>query len=253
MNWGDLQTYVIFLRYKRSGSALLQNLIDSHPNAVFPRAEEAFANFEDQTKDEILYKLWRQAKKYTHRDFYANGYRYPIEGTGYVNQRGVLVAGHKSSTRRFLEMDTDRFLAWRTKLGVPLSFVHLIRDPYKQIEARWQQKEWRRKNAPLHKLIDDLEPVLAANMQVRRDCNKGLGWYHKIYLEDLIQDPKKTMKNLGKFLKLPDSQDWLNRCSELVFDEDEVYGNVTWTQIERDRIERLIEKYPLFLGRYTRK
>jgi hypothetical protein len=250
MNWDDLQSYVIFLRYKRSGSALLQNLIDAHPNAIFPRAEEAYANFEKKDKEEILSGIWKHSKKFTHKDFYANGYRYPIEGTGRIEGHSPLVVGHKSSTRRFLEMDTDRFLAWRAKMGVPLSIVHLVRDPYKQIEARWQQKEWRRNNAPLHKLIDELEPVFEANMEVRRACNMGLGWYHQIYLEDLIQDPKKIMKNLVSFLKLPENKEHLERGAELVFEEDEVYANVTWTQLERERIERLIKKYPLFLRRY---
>ena len=99
MNWDDLKTYVVFLRYKRSGSALLQNLLDAHPNVVFPRAEEAYANFEGKEKEEILNGIWKHSKKFTHRDFYANGYRYPIEGTGQVNTYGAQVVENIFLTR----------------------------------------------------------------------------------------------------------------------------------------------------------
>jgi len=248
MKFDTVEAYVVYLRYKRSGSALLVNLLDAHPNVVFVRNEELFGTWErwkTEGPHRLFQHLYSNSRRYHRKPFSANGYSYPIRGVGEIEV--PMVIGHKSSTRRMKELSESpaRFRAFKEYVGVPLKFVHLVRSPYDQVNARWQQKEWRRKSAPVMPLIKHVEEQLRVNTTMRAYAES----YYQIHYEDLVADPKKEMRGLLSFLGVPVLDDHLENCVGLV----RVVPHAVmpeWREEERSFVQKMINDYPEFLGRY---
>lgn len=249
MNFDTLRYYVIFMRYKRSGSALLVNLIDAHPNAIFVRNEELYAKFDKWSEPEQLYDhLYASAKCYQNRTFSANGYRYPIEGVGTVTT--PLVIGHKSSTRRYIPVaeSSEKLEEFQKAVNLPLKFLHLVRSPWDQVNARWQQKEFRRISAPLDELIEHVAEQTAANHKMRAQA--GRTDYYQVHYEDLKAHPVTTMAAVCHFLGLPVISKHLEACGGLVNQTPEKKAT-TWTKESEAKVTALCDKYPEFYGRYA--
>ena len=248
VNFDTLRSYVIFMRYKRSGSALLVNLLDAHPNAIFVRDEELYGKFGRYAEPKDLFgHLYAGTKRYYKRPFSANGYKYPIEGVGVAVD--PLVIGHKSSTRRYLPMaeSSEKMAEFQAAVGLPLKFLHLVRSPFDQVNARWQQKEFRRIEAPLDELIQHVGEQTEGNAKMRAQATD----YYQVHYEDLKKSPASTMASVCRFLGLPINSKYLNNCAELVDSNTKEKIATTWTKESKDRVFALCDKYPEFYGRYT--
>lgn len=245
MNFDSLKHYVVYIRYKRSGSALLVNLLDAHPNVIFVRNEEMFAKYKRWDRERIFDHLYNQTKRYRNKPFSANGYKYPIEGVGEVDY--PLVIGHKSSTRNF-PYSIEDIHKFGEHVNLNLKYVHLVRNPYNMISARWQQKEFRRKNAPLDPIIDHLEEVVDKHYRIWLELNQDE--YHQLSLESLIDTPRRTMVDLCEFLEVVPWPHYVERCENLIFEKDDVRP-APWTDKDKDRIKRLVDKYWMFFEKYA--
>jgi LPS sulfotransferase NodH len=237
------------MRYKRSGSALLVNLLDAHPQAIFVRNEELYGKYQRwDAPEQIFDHIYNKAKRYRNRPFSANGYKYPIEGVGYAEN--PLVIGHKSSTRRYMPVahDVKELVKFHEAVGLQLKFLHLVRDPHEQINARWQQKEWRRKNAPLDDIIAHVREQTEANYQMW--IHVAEHEYHQIHYEDLVERPLVEMVHVCNFLGLPLLEDHLDNCRKLVRKVEEPVA-ATWTDQNREAVKQLIADYPEFYERYA--
>jgi hypothetical protein len=192
-NYDQLQSYVVFMRYKRSGSALLSVLLNAHPDIMFPRVELLYEKFHKfKTREDLFDHVAKASRRYTSKTFSANGYRYPIHGSG--TTRKPLVIGHKSATRTFLPLaEGTKLKEFGAKVEVPLKVIHLVRNPYNMIAARWMQKEWRRDNKPVGPIIDDIIKVAEANHKIW--CMNDGTWdrLYTVKLEELIATPRGTM------------------------------------------------------------
>ena len=247
MNFDTLRYYIIFMRYKRSGSALLVNLIDAHPNAIFVRNEELYAKTNKWDEPNGIYEhLYNSSKRYRNRPFSANGYKYPIEGVG----RAVdpVVIGHKSSTRHYLPIaeSSDKLAAFQKAVNLPLKFLHLVRSPYDQVNARWQQKEFRRIEAPLGGLIEHVAEQTEGNAKMRAQATA----YYQVHYEDLKGHPVAMMAAVCHFLGLPIISKHLMYCGDLVNQTPEKKAT-TWTKESKAAVKALCDKYPEFYGRYA--
>jgi hypothetical protein len=250
MNFDTLQNYVILMRYKRSGSALLTQILDAHPNCIFVRREELYASLDKwETPEKIYQHLYGWSIRRKGRPLSVNGYEYPIEGVGYAHD--PISIGHKSSTRRFLELVSDEqsLHDFQAAVNLPLKFLHLVRSPYDQVNARWQQKEFRRKNAPLDEIIAHVREQTEANWKMYQ-LSEGWGDYHQVHYEDLQNRPLINMAKVCSFLELPLLEDHLENCRKLVHRTAERTA-ATWTADTREQVEHIIGDYPKFYERYT--
>lgn len=248
MNFDTLKYYVIYMRYKRSGSSLLVNLLDAHPNAIFVRNEELYGKFDRWDEPSIIYNhLYNSTKRYCDRPFSANGYRYPIEGVG--TAKDPVVIGHKSSTRRFLPVahSSEKLKAFQKAVALPLKFLHLVRSPFDQVNARWQQKEFRRIEAPLDELISHVREQTEGNAAMREQAERTN--YYQVHYEDIKDHPVSTMAAVCIFLGLPIISEHLERCNGLVNQTLEKEAT-TWTVETKAKVRHLIADYPEFYKRY---
>ncbi len=246
MDWSKVHTYVIFARYKRSGSALLSCCLDAHPNIVFPRNELLFDKYKSYGSPGKMYDhLYRGSRKYKDKDrvFSANGYRYPIEGSGECTEPRVI--GHKSATRIYLKLNNDKLDDFKAFTGVNLKMVLLTRNPFHLISERWMQKEWRRRNAPVGPIIDDIIKVSEHHL--------GLVWsywqVHTVPYEKLVSKTDRTLTALAAGLGVDRPDTWIDACEKLINPDDAHVCDPPWTQQDVDRVyEELISKFWWFFG-----
>jgi LPS sulfotransferase NodH len=163
-----------------------------------------------------------------------------------------IVIGHKSSTRRYIPIAESRskLLEFHAAVGsnLRLKFLHLVRSPYDQVNARWQQKEWRRKNAPLDEIIAHVREQTEANWKMFGHCDYTE--YHQVHYEDLQTQPLCTMTKVCDFLGLPLLEEHLENCRDLVYKRAEKTA-ATWTDDTREQVEHIIGDYPEFYERYA--
>jgi len=225
------------------------NLIDAHPNAIFVRNEELYGKFYKWADDpKRIYKhLYDSAKRYQNRPFSANGYKYNIPGVGFAEN--PIVIGHKSSTRRYLPVANswEKLTEFHKAVALPLKFLHLIRSPYDQINARWQQKEFRRKKAPLGEIIKHVREQTEGNYQMW--CKTGEEEYLQVHYEDIQEFPVSIMTTICYFLNLPLNSKHLADCKNLVYTHKEKEA-ITWTDEDKAAVVDLCKDYPEFYERY---
>jgi hypothetical protein len=193
--------------------------------------------------------LYNRSARYRGRPFSANGYKYPIEGVGSAHD--PIIIGHKSSTRRYIPLaEGEQSLQdFQAAVNLPLKFLHLVRSPYDQVNARWQQKEFRRKNAPLDEIIAHVREQTEANWKMWLR-SENWGDYHQVHYEDIQEQPWITMTDVCSFLNLPVVYDHLQGCRNLVYNRAEKTA-ATWTGDTREQVKHIIEDYPKFYERYT--
>ncbi len=248
MDWSKVHTYVIFARYKRSGSALLSCCLDAHPNIIFPRNELLFDKYKSYGSPGKMYDhLYRGSRKYKNKDrvFSANGYRYPIEGSGECTE--PLVIGHKSSTRAYLKLNREKIKAFKEFTGVRLQMLFLVRNPFHLISERWMQKEWRRRNAPVGPIIDDIIKVSQHHQElVLGDVVPTMESprYQRVRYETLVSDPNYVLTGVANTLGVAAEQPWLDACKKLINPDDAHVCEPPWKQQDVDRVyEELINKF----------
>lgn len=259
IDFSTLEHYVILMRYKRSGSTLLVTLLDAHPNAVFTECRSLYREYPLDDPEYIYNRLYTGSNQFRDTTFETNGYAYPIEGRGHATN--PIIIGHKSSTEQYLLMTEEEapFSEFQKAVNLPLKYVHLIRSPYEQANARWQQKEWRRNNEPLDHIIGHIREVTEAHAKIANRVDPTM--YYCIYYEDLTKDPVATMTDLCNFLGLPVVDSHLEQCKELVFQTPEEETKTclwspppgeakTWTDETREYVRSLCEEFPDFYSRY---
>ncbi len=240
-----LRHYAVFMRYKRSGSALLVNLLDAHPNAIFTTDRSLYTKYDTYESPEAIWQHeYDISKLYRDKVHSANGYTYPIEGVGFAHD--PVIMGHKPSTAGYLKLTKAKIEEFQEAVGLPLKFLHLIRSPYEQVNARWQQKEFRRTEEPVGALLSHVREVTAQHAKVRAWAGEA---YAQFYYEDLRTHPVSTMASICRFLGLPVKSEHLNRCAGLVEHVEEKEAT-TWKLADLDAAVKLCEDYHEFYKRY---
>lgn len=72
-----------------------------------------------------------------------------------------------------------------------------------------------------------------------------------VHSADMIQDPKRSMQRICKFLKVECDEKYLQDCASIVFQSpSKTRSNVMWTEELKQEVYTRMKKYP-FLSRYS--
>lgn len=209
-------TPMLFILGKgRSGTSLLQNLIDAHPAMIGP-PESKFAvllyprfghikkwkdsdiiNFVETLYIEPLFaSLWHLDKKKLTETLLSvrENADYPLlcKMVYYQMSRG------KENLQYISDKNPEYILFIHTILKIfpEAKFIHIIREPRDNINS--QMHSFNEKN-PLFRAYQ----WLAFNKIVEREKRKSPGRYFTVLYETLVQDTEGTMKKICDFLQIP--------------------------------------------------
>lgn len=282
----QVRTLLLFVGYPRSCHSLVGALLDAHPNIVVAHEYNLF----------VRWSSWSSRKK-TNRTFVLNelfqksvsdadrGVRSRVPGTASARQKphtyfyGVPDEWQGAFDRRLLVIGDKRgaltslFVARQGKgkgldtlkelagdIGLPLRFVHVVRNPYDNIATILLRKVQKRDPAgqgPVEKV--ELHPEQQTKT-VRRFFDRLVKTVEKVRLhypvvdvhcEELIARPKVVLRQLCAYLDVPCSERYLADCSGIINKRPSKTRHlIHWPPKVLDEIQSECKKHK-FLRNYT--
>ena len=205
--------FVAFVGYSRSGHSLVGSLLDAHPDAVVAHELHALKHLAaGQNFDTVLHAIRQNARVFQIMGRSYTGYDYAIPGQWQGTCRQPLIVGDKkgNGSTRFLRRHPealDRILA---RVPVPVSLIHVIRNPYDNIAT----KALRTGRHPR-----EAAAIYFANARKIAELKACESLHiHDVDLDSLIADPRSVLRDLVKALGLnPMEPGYLDACAEILF------------------------------------
>ena len=199
----------------------------------------------------------------------AKGYNLELKNSWQGQFRRLRVIGEKggSSTVKVYRTAPKLFQKYYQQLlktiGVPVLVFHVIRNPYDIIatDVLYAAKDLLGHNYPRTKLpasatrrYDNETLLMARTVSLFENARAIVEMVKKfrmnvleLHHEDLIADPKGTIRKICKFLEVECSEDYLQQCSDKTFKSaSRSRDSIIWPQKVIDMVEEEKQKYPFF-------
>lgn len=246
-DFASVERFVVFVGYPRSGHSLVGSLLDAHPQAAIAHEMDILrfvaAGFD---RDLLFHLLLENVREFTAAGREWTDYRYDVPGGWQGRTQGALrVIGDKKGGRSTRRLDADPALLPRllAAVGVPVRFVHVVRNPYDNIATR----DRRKATLDLPRAAD-LHFGLAravARLKERIDPASILDLRH----DDLVADPREALTRLCTFLDLPAPDAYLDACAAVVHPTPRrSRDEAAWPPGLVDDIARRMERFDFFAG-----
>lgn len=206
-----LQSLVLFVGNARSGTTLVRSLLDAHPDVVLGNEVHILDRLcagEDWLT--VAGRIFESADRFRRTPVW-EGYRYDVRRS--KRQPAVLVIGDKkagASARSFMKdlFLLDRLAEWSP---VPVRIVHCVRNPFDVITTK-TIRNGRTLRWNLARYFEAEQTAAYLHDQL------GAGRFCRIYLEELIAEPRMVLTSLLNALDLTADSDYLDNCEAVIFD-----------------------------------
>lgn len=273
----DVDKFVFFVGYPRSGHSIVGTMMDAHPNMIIAHEYNLFwqwgKNPHKHSQKSYLYNaLYRNSVEATlsgwrSQGMVQKGYTLGLDYRWQGRFKRLKVIGDKSGaiTTKLFENSPERFVEslnqLRRIIQVPIFVIHVVRSPYDMISTRLLYADGGKKTK------------LPAT-QERKHCNDyGLSYHtnrtfhlvksvHEliertklavldVHHVDLVRNPRDTLSMICRFLNLPCPEDYLDACVKKTYAKpSKTRLLVSWPQKIVDEVYQLSKPYR-FLWRYS--
>jgi hypothetical protein len=130
-------------------------------------------------------------------------------------------------------------------LGVPLRWIHVVRNPFDNVSTLALRGRSRR--GDLDAAIDDYLGLLAGASRLRATVGEAsvLDLRH----EALVADPEGTLRRLAAWLDLEAPEDWVRDAASIVFSTPHrTRDDAPWTPARVERLAREAARHPFLAG-----
>jgi hypothetical protein len=237
----DLETFCLFIGYPRSGGSLVGALLDAHPRVIVAQEVDVLRYVDARfTRTQLYDLILANSRAQANRGRRWTGYSYlvPNQWQGSFDELQVIgdkKAGGSTHRLRAKPILVDRL---RESVGVPIKVVHVIRNPYDNISTIA-----RRRRIELSKAVEAYFSLsrTATTVIDRLSADEVIHVRH----EDVIADPRKSLRELCTFLGVATSDDYLQDCASIVFAAPHQSRHEThWAPQLIDRVAAQMLEYP---------
>ncbi|MBN2452578.1 MAG: sulfotransferase [Lentisphaeria bacterium] len=209
-----VRTFCLFLGYPRSGHSLVGSLMDAHPDMIFAHEANALKAIRyGFSRDQLFYWLVRNSEAFTRGGRSYTGYTYEVPGQWQGRCRNLRVIGDKygNFTVEILVRQPGLYAKARARVGVPIRFVHVIRNPFDNIATIFRREKYDLQGAVDYyfALVDDV---------MRFAATLAPGDLLEVHHEDLIERPAETIRSWCRFLEVEPDEEYVQACASIVFD-----------------------------------
>lgn len=210
-----VETYCMFLGYPRSGHSLIGSLLDAHPNAIIAHELDALQAVDRGcAKHELFNLLIRNSQEFTAAGRKWEGYEYgvPNQWNGRFTRLKVIGDKKGSHSVALLREKPDLLDRLRPTVGIPVKFIHVVRNPYDNIATISQKSPSLEDPAAAARFyFERVETVLRLRNEI--DRNDWFELRHEVF----VADPRGNLAALCRFLELKPSAAYLRDCASIVF------------------------------------
>ncbi|GAX43745.1 hypothetical protein NIES4075_47600 [Tolypothrix sp. NIES-4075] len=247
-NFQNIEKYCMFLGCPRSGHTLVSALMDSHPNMIISNELDALKFFaKGFSKEQVYYLILQHSKADAKIDRNIGGYSYKIPNQGQANFNQVKVIGDKHAplTTTRLCMEPTLLESLYNKVGVPIKFIHVIRNPYDNIKTI-ATKDFGGLKLEVAMELYFLLCKEVLSIKERIDRSNILNVRH----ESLIQNTQKVLEEINYFLGVDTPNGYIENCSKSIYKKPHKSRHETkWNEQLINIIRENIDKYD-FLKNY---
>lgn len=273
----DVEKFVLFVGYPRSGHSIVGSMMDAHPNMIIAHEYKLFYQLQKSPakhSDRLhLYNLlFRNSAEnavsgWRSKHNMQKGYTLGVDSQWQANFTRLKVIGDKSgaATAQEFEKDPEKFMKILEQLKritrVPIRIIHVVRNPYDMISTRLLYEDGGKKTklpaTEERKHCNDYGINYHTNRTfcivqkvdsfLKRTNLKALDVHHA----DLIREPRKTISMVCRFLNLPCPEDYLDACEKKAYSEQpKTRLLVSWPEKLVEMVHQLSRPYS-FLWRYS--
>ncbi len=271
----NVQQFIFFTGYARSGHSILASILDAHPKvvisheyALFKKWDKNPQNFTDKSwLFSTLYDSSRNSSLEGLRTASARkkGYSLAIPGWWQGKFDGMIdVIGDKSGgmTAQVFRNSKERFKSLYQQLKntvqTPIKVFHVVRNPYDNIATMILYNTHQKHNVNLTNKFDDVEQLrqqITAYFNQVRSVIKMIKEVPldviEVHNSDMIANPKGIMRMVCEKLQIKCSKEYLHMCANTVYvSESKSRHLVKWTPELMDMVADGIKTYK-HLQRYS--
>lgn len=251
-NFNQIKTSFIFIGYPRSGHSLVGSIIDASEQAVCSHEVDILYYVESgYQRNQLFCLLIEGSKRFRKKGNHHTGhnYKFPSGFQGKTTQ--PLVIGDKKggrSTRRLMK-DPSLLQKYSTISGHQTQLIHVYRHPLDNLESRIKYRTKVNSKSFAHN-----EAFFLKKMDQLYQCVGEISntWpCHHLALEDLVNDPRRTVNRLYEYLGLGLNDQLIGEIENRL---DPCYLGAwrakQWNPKTIDAFHNWVERYP-FLNRYS--
>jgi hypothetical protein len=215
----QVRTYCTFIGYPRSGHSLIGSLLDAHPEMIIANELDALKYLARGFDREQLYSLLLdESRLFKRRGAWSSGYCYlvPTQRQGEFDELVVIGDKKGAGTIKRLQDDFSLLDRLRATVGVPVKFVHIVRNPYDNITTIYNRKQKLSPPPSLTECVDYYFGLASTVEKVRQHTDAAD--VVDIRQEDFVADPEGTLAQLCEFLGVPAPADYLHDCAAIVYE-----------------------------------
>jgi hypothetical protein len=238
----QLTCFCLFLGYPRSGHSLVGSLMDAHPDMIFAHEANALKAIRyGFRKTQLVHWLLHKSERFTDDGRSYTGYSYDVPGQWQGRYRTLKVIGDKfgNFTVEALVRRPGLLRHAGERVGVPIRFVHVIRNPYDNIATIFKREKYDLPGAVSYYfgLVGAVQTFLE-----RIDDTDVFTVYH----EDLVRDPAATVRGWCEFFDVDADDAYVDACAGIVYDSPHRsrFDIDTWTDAIRAEIDSRIAAVP---------
>src|SRR5690349_16742430 len=209
----DIKTFVVFIGYPRSGHSIVSSLIDAHPNAIISHRLDALKYIEaGYDSQQIFYLIVRNSQRFAQTGRKLTGYQYPVRNGWQGTSDKLHVIGDQEGKWTTQRLGKNPELLERlTQIpDIKTKFIHVVRNPYDNITtlALRMSVSLDKARRKYFALCEDMAKI------VPRICPEDLLHIrHEVFIDDFEQE----IANVGRFLGLDITDDYLKDCAGIVY------------------------------------
>ena len=274
----EVETFLFFIGYPRSGHSIVAACLDAHPDTVI--AHE-FNLFQRLTRSDLHTQLMNRTVLYnglyqSSVKAFKSGWRSPhSDRKGYTlhmnfsnswqgKVRTLRVIGDKSGATTARTVRDSPILfekiydELKSIVQVPVKTLHVIRNPYDMVATRLLFRlssiKGTKANFSASNPVTDKKVINGAihGLRSEADAVKSFSEQRKpsvleIHNVDYIHETRHVLLKVCAFLNLDCQDDFLSMCEKATFKQPSRSRQVlSWNKDHRKAMKRLIKDFPFF-------
>ena len=270
----DVERFMLTIGYNRSGSSLLGQLLNAHPEIVVAHELYILQKLRDLRFVPTPSRRGRAARLILERDREferersrrQSGYSYAVSGLWQGGYSRLRVIGDKGSpsAARMMGLRGAECLDELRRARMPARFLFTVRNPYDVVASRALNRSRKLDGGDVPPLRDyaptDSERARVSEENVRwfidvsENLSRALAAPPKedvltARYEEFIASPKENLRQICAFLAVSEDEDYLDACAAFTLrDQSRTRLKVRWTDAQIAQIAAAIEKYPWLAG-----
>ncbi|MCB9792064.1 MAG: hypothetical protein H6741_05000 [Alphaproteobacteria bacterium] len=245
------QRLLLFVGYPRSGHSLVGALIDAHPQAIVSHEVDLLARLlAGADRDSLLRALLDTSAQQAaagrgqgHPGDYWYSYEMPGAWAGRVAGELRVLGDKKGGGSTSLLAEHPGLLnALRARTGLPLSLLHVVRDPFDNIASMVL-----RGHGSLDEVIARYASLCEVVAGVLAQEPSALTLHH----EALLAAPEAELTRLCAFLGLDMNPAWLEAAKGLMHAQpNRSRDALVWSAAQTEAVQRIVSRTP-WLARWA--